>query len=428
MGKLFILDTSVLMRNSKCFYNFEENDVAVSAVTLEELDNLKEIPGDKGYCAREAIREILYINKKGNKLPGGGEFSILSSESVDIPGWDKHKNDNLIINTAKENNAILITADVSMLIKADSIGVNAEVYYNEQASEESLNYEGHTNLYITSEDVSAFYENERIEFFDTNLRQNEFINIYDLCTDKGIGLGMYDGTFINKLKYQDIKPCGITPKNSMQRFALEALLAPPSEIPLVILKGPAGTAKTFLSIAAGLHQVMETSEYRKMLLLRPNIKFDEDIGYLKGDEWDKIKPLIRPCMDNLEQLLANKKDTVDQAISKVEYVFNKGWVEAEALAYLRGRSIANTFILVDEAQNSTPKQMMGIITRAGLDSKIVIVGDPDQIDNPKVDKKNNGLCYAADKMMGNKLCAQITFSEEDCIRSELAKEASMLLK
>lgn len=426
--KLFILDTSVIMRNSKSFYNFEENDVAISSVTLEELDNLKEVPGDKGYCAREAIREILLINKCKNKLPGGGEFLILSTGTVDVPGWDKHKNDNIIINAAKEKNAILITADISMLIKARSIGVNAEIYYNEQASEESLNYEGHTKVYITPEDVIKFYENGKIEFESEDLKINEFVNIFDLYSDKGIGIGIYDGKYINKLKHQEIKPCGITPKNSMQRFALEALLAPASEIPLVILKGPAGTAKTFLSIAAGLHQVMETREYRKMLLLRPNIKFDEDIGYLKGDEWDKIKPLIRPCMDNLEQLLANKQDTVDQATSKVEYVFNQGWVSAEALAYLRGRSIANTFTLVDEAQNSTPKQMMGIITRAGLGSKFVIVGDPEQIDNPKVDKKNNGLCYAADRFLGDKLCAQITFSDEDCIRSELAREASQLLK
>lgn len=427
--KLFLLDTSVIMRNSKCFYNFEENNVAICTATLEELDGIKSTPGDKGYSAREAIREILYIKQKGNKLPGGGEFFVLSPKSItDIPGWDKHKNDNIIINTAKENDAILITADVSMLIKADSVGVCAEIYYTEQASEESLQYTGYTKVFVTSDDIAEFYENGRIEFDSKDLKINEFVYLYDLYSDKGIGIGMYDGVYINKLKHQGIKPCGVTPKNSKQSFALEALLAPASEIPLVILKGPAGTAKTFLSIAAGLHQVMETSDYRKLLILRPNIKFDEDIGYLKGDEMDKIRPLIRPCLDNLEALLSTKKDSADQALSKVEYVFQKGWVTAEALAYLRGRSIANTYIVVDEAQNSTPQQMLGILTRAGLDAKIVVVGDPDQIDNPKVDKKNNGLCYAADRMLGNKLCAQITFTDEDCIRSELAKEASQLLK
>lgn len=428
MKKLFLLDTSVLMRNSKCFYVFEDNDVAISIATLEELDNLKNIPGDKGYSAREAIKEILKIKEAKNELPGGGIFRIIEdSNTRHTVGWD-NKTDNIIIYTAFYNSAILVTADISMLIKADAIGCKTEIYYNEQASEESLSYPGHADIHLSPEYITEFYENGFTDLPNKELKINEFVNMYDVYTGKGVGLGIFDGQNINKLKYQEIKPCGITPKNSMQRFALEALLAPAFEIPLVILKGPAGTAKTFLSIASGLHQVMETAEYRKLLILRPNIKFDEDIGYLKGDEMDKIKPLIRPCMDNLEALLSNKKDTTEQALSRVEYVFQKGWVTAEALAYLRGRSIANTFILVDEAQNSTPQQMLGILTRAGLDSKIVIVGDPNQIDNPRVDRKNNGLCYAADKMLNNKLCAQLTFSVEDCIRSELAKAASELLK
>lgn len=224
-----------------------------------------------------------------------------------------------------------------------------------------------------------------------------------------------------------MKPCGVKPKNDAQKFAMEALLAPASEIPLVILKGPAGTAKTFLGLAAGISGVMDHKDYRKVLILRPNIKFDEDIGYLKGDEMDKIRPLIRPCLDNLEALLSNVDDNVEEAQSKVDYVFEKGWVTAEALAYLRGRSIANTYILVDEAQNSTPMQMLGILTRAGLNSKIVIVGDPNQIDNPKVDRRNNGLVYAANKMKDSPLCAQLTFSEDECVRSELAKEAAKKL-
>ena len=428
--KLFLLDTSVLIRNPQCFYVFGDNDVSIAATTLEELDDLKNASGEKGYAAREAIREILNIKKNNNKLQDGGKFFVHSISEYEIgtfSEWDYFKNDNRIIMIAKHYNAILITVDIAMHLKAEALGVKSEIYYNEQASAESLKYLGHTDVPVSIEQTSEFYKNKHIIYPSEELKINEFVNLVDETTGKGVGIGKYDGKEIKELVYGKIQPCGISPKNSMQRFALEALLAPASEVPLVILKGPAGTAKTFLSLAVGLHSVVDVQDYRKLLILRPNIKFDEDIGYLKGDEMDKIRPLIRPCLDNLEILLSNSKDNNDEALSKVEYVFQKGWVTAEALAYLRGRSIANTFILVDEAQNSTPKQMLGILTRAGIGSKIVIVGDPEQIDNNKVDKKNNGLCYAADKMLGNKLCAQLTFAKEDCIRSELAKEASKLL-
>lgn len=430
MKKLFLLDTSVLMRNSNCFYVFEDNDVAIAELTLEELD-LKEAPGDKGYYARKAISEIFRIKDNEYRLPGGGTFSIVDGvgprdiQEMDVQ-WSPNKNDNIIIYTAKKNNAILITADASMLLKAETIGIDAQIFYNEQVSESDLKYTGQTEYILTDEQIQDFCMSGESFLDDDVLCLNEFMT---LKSEDGedVGLAMYDGKNAVALKRTYTEPCGVKPKNDAQKFALEALLAPASEIPLVILKGPAGTAKTFLSLAAGLAGVLDYKEHRKVLILRPNIKFDEDIGYLKGDEMDKIRPLIRPCLDNLEALLSNVKDNAEEAQSKVDYVFEKGWVTAEALAYLRGRSIANTFILVDEAQNSTPMQMLGILTRAGLNSKIVIVGDPNQIDNPKVDRRNNGLVYAADKMKNSPLCAQLTFSESECVRSELAKEASKKL-
>lgn len=432
MKKLYMLDTSVLMRNSNCFYVFDDNDVAIAEITLEELDSLKEAPGDKGYYARRAIKEIFNIKENGYKLPSGGEFKIIDGvSSQDIRNldvqWTPTKNDNIIIYTAQKNGAILVTSDTSMLLKANAIGIDAQIFYNEQVSESALQYTGHSELVLSDDEIQEFCTTGACDLLSDDLYENEFLT---LTTDAGgfVDLAMYKNCCVEKLNRYYQKPCGVKPLNNSQKFALEALLAPSSEIPLVILKGPAGTAKTFLSCAAGLHGVIEKSEYRKMLIMRPNIKFDEDIGYLKGDEMDKIRPLIRPCLDNLEALLSNIKDTAEEAASKVDYVFEKGWVTAEALAYVRGRSIANTYILVDEAQNSTPQQMLGILTRAGLNSKIVICGDPDQIDNPRVDRQNNGLVYAADRMKGSPTCAQITFSEEECVRSPLAKEAAKLLK
>lgn len=419
------------MRNEKCFYVFDDNDVAIAEITLEELDSLKEAPGETGYCARQAIKEIFNIKANGYKLPSGSNFKILDGVGAeDIKAlnvqWNPNKNDNIIIYTAHANKAILVTADAAMLLKADTIQTPAQIYYNEQASASSLQYTGHSIVCLDDDQIQTYYTTGECIPFDTNLEPNQFIT---LKTKEGlyIDAGVFDGTFIKKVTRYYQKPCGIKPKNDMQKFALEALLAPASEIPLVILQGPAGTAKTFLSIAAGLHQVMENHEYRKMLIMRPNIKFDEDIGYLKGDEMDKIKPLIRPCLDNLETLLSTNQDSAEEANSKVDFVFEKGWVTAEALAYARGRSISNTYVVIDEAQNSTPKQMLGILTRAGLNSKMVIIGDPNQIDNPKIDRQNNGLVYAADKMKGSSKCAQLTFSDDECVRSDLAKEAILRL-
>lgn len=431
MKKQFLLDTSIFIRNPKCLDVFDDNDVALCGAVLEELDNLKTTPGNTGYCAREAIRSIEHHISNGWTLKGGGKLLLVSHNGNGFPdGWDPHKADNIIVLTAKDTNSILITADISMRVKAQSIGVANEVFRNEEVSEETLMYTGRRELFVPGETIDNWYRitSTKSPFYYPikDAYANEFILLKDQLNEKHTALAIYQNECLNPLQTSGQRPFGVYPRNIGQKFALEALLAPSSEIPLVILKGPAGTAKTFLSLAAGLHQVMETQTYRNVLIFRPNTKFDDDIGFLKGDEMDKIRPLIRPCLDNLAALLCDKSDNEEEAIGKVDYVFDKGYVKAEALAYLRGRSIANTYIVVDEAQNSTPNQMLGILTRAGIDSKIVISGDPDQIDNPKLDRKNNGLVYASEKMRGSSLCAQITFEETECVRSALAKEALRL--
>ena len=437
--KKFLLDTSVLMRSPDGIFNFENNDILICEATLEELDTLKSRNDEKGYIARQIVRQISRIRgdsltlNKGVLLPGGGVLTIISPtipKSSFPDGWDRNKTDNLIIMSALQTNSILVTTDLAMLIKAESIGVHVENFRNEQVSDTTMNYSGRKELILPSPEIDKTYTYKSYKptpLQKSELTTNEFVILRDENNEKHTALGYFQGGEVHLLNNKT-KPYGVEPKNMGQRFALEALLKPASEVPLVILRGPAGTAKTFLSLAAGLHGVTETHEYKKMLILRPNIKFDEDIGYLKGDEMDKIKPLIRPCYDNLEALLCDEKDTSETTRGKIEYLFAKGWITAEALAYLRGRSIANTYILCDEAQNSTPQQIMGIISRAGLKSKIVIVGDPDQIDNPKLDAKNNGLVYAAERMRGSSLCMQLTFSESECVRSPLAREASQLLK
>ena len=206
-------------------------------------------------------------------------------------------------------------------------------------------------------------------------------------------------------------------------------MQPADKAPLVIVKGMAGTSKTFYSLAVGLEKMLNnpTGEYRKILVCRPNAQFDEDIGFLPGDEQEKISPLMRPIIDNLEQLIdSNEQSRYENEAElhdKVEEVFSRGVIQAEALNFIRGRSIVKTYLIIDEAQNMTPNQMKGLITRAGKDTKIVLLGDPNQIDRPFLDERTNGLSYASEHMKGSPLCWQITLTAEECERSVLAADA-----
>ena len=231
------------------------------------------------------------------------------------------------------------------------------------------------------------------------------------------------------LKYKNVHPYGFSPRNVGQYFMQEALMSSAKEAPLVIVKGQAGTAKTFYSLVVGMEKLYNnpTGEYRRVIVCRPNAQFDDDIGYLPGGEQEKIAPLMRPVIDNLEQILDSDENEryndEDLLNDKIMEIFDRGIIQTEAMNFIRGRSIAKTYLIIDEAQNMTPNQIKGIITRAGRDTKIIILGDPNQIDKPFLDDRTNGLSYAAKYMKGSPLCWQITMSAEECERSELAMDA-----
>lgn len=446
MQKTYILDTNILIETPYSIYGFEDNDVVITPTTLEELDALKKAPGETGYNAREAIRILGELKENGNmlegvNLPGGGklrvEFNHIKEELPE--GWSVEKPDNRIIQCAKalhkltDGKAILVTNDVSMQIKASIAGAVVQNYKNTQVKAESVKYTGRREVYASGTAFNKFSKEKGMDLSDLyaedelELVNNEFLIIHNCDQPKSTQLGVYRKGIIQPLRYANCNPSGVTPRNVGQIFAQEALMMPANEVPLVILKGPAGTAKTFYSLAVGLEKVMNANDYRTLLITRPNIKFDEDIGYLKGDEMEKIAPLIRPCYDNLELLLTDdiKNENKDIMASKIDYLFQKGLIKAEAMAYMRGRSLANLYMLVDECQNSTPNQILGLITRAGVDTKIVITGDVKQIDNPKLDKRNNGLAFASERMKGSDLCMQVAFDGEgECVRSALAEEAA----
>jgi PhoH-like ATPase len=259
---------------------------------------------------------------------------------------------------------------------------------------------------------------------------NQFFVIHSETNDSKTLLGRFNGEKIVPLKSLKDEPFGVKPKNVGQCFLQEALMQDASAAPLVIVKGTAGTAKTFYSLAAGLEQTLDSDnrKYRKILITRPNVQFDEEIGFLPGTEQEKIAPFLRPIIDNLEILIdkneheryKNEKELGD----KISELFDRGIITSEAMNFIRGRSITNTFLIIDEAQNLTPKQVKGIITRVGKGTKVVLLGDPQQIDHPLLDEKTNGLSYASEKMKGSPLCFQLNMLSDECLRSKLALDAS----
>lgn len=364
------------------------------------------------------------------------------------PDLPEDKADNRILKVcvgikAKEGEdrqIILVTKDLVLRIKAQILGIKAEDFSTEQISENDAHYTGRCEVYVPEEAVKEFKKkgiavSEVYQSDETGkkitpvLNENEFVVLRADQSNKKTLLGRVCGKQIEPLKYKKSRPYGVCPRNVGQYFMQEALMAPAEEAPLVIIKGMAGTAKTFYALAVGMEKVYNASngEYRRIIVCRPNAQFDDDIGFLPGSEQEKIAPLMRPILDNLEQILdsdeKNRYEDETALSDKVAEVLERGVIQTEALNFIRGRSIAKTYLIIDEAQNMTPNQAKGIITRAGKDTKIILLGDPNQIDKPFLDERTNGLSYAAKCMKGSQYCWQITLSADECERSLLAMDA-----
>lgn len=455
MKKTYVIDTNVLIQNPHALHCFEDNSVVLPLVVVEELDALKKTEGEKGSNARSAVRILESYRMKGDLLKGvkseaGGTIRI-EKNFVDVelpPDLPEDKADNRILKVClglyqqkkRGQQIILVTKDIVLRLKAQILGIKAEDFTTEQISEDDLQYTGRINAYIPEECVKEFKKHgisrdmiysadENGEHYPLETEDNEFVI---LTPDQSSGktlLGRIQGEKVVPLHYKKIRPYGVKPQNVGQYFMQEALMLPAKEIPLVIIKGMAGTAKTFYSLAVGMEKVYNnpSGEYRRIIVCRPNAQFDDDIGFLPGGEQEKIAPLMRPIIDNLEQILDSddeKRYEDENALQdKIQEIFERGIIRTEALNFIRGRSIVETYLIIDEAQNMTPNQVKGIITRAGKGTKIILLGDPLQIDKPFLDEKTNGLSYAAKCMKGSPYCCQITLSAEECERSALAMDA-----
>lgn len=455
MQKTYVLDTNVLLQAPYAVESFEDNHIVLPLVVLEELDERQGCDGESGTNARQVIRFLEQIRQKGNLLdgvllPGGGTLRLdVNHIHVELPhGMDPLARDSRILKVCKglidsEIPAILVSRDIVMRIKAQMMGIPAEDFTTDQIADDGAPYTGRTDLYIPDDLLTGFPKKgvsadnlyrlgPNGQHVPAELTENQFVILRSDTQEKKTLLGRYHDGAVTALRSGKVKPFGVKPRNVGQHFMQEALMLGADEAPLVIIKGPAGTAKTFYTLAVGLEKVMEQEEreYRKLLVCRPNAQFDQDIGFLPGSEQEKISPLMRPIVDNLELLLSmdHKKDRLcseEELHGRIDYLFETGIITVEAMNFMRGRSITDTLLIIDEAQNLSPRQVKGIVTRVGQGTKVVLLGDPAQIDHPLLNERSNGLSYASDRMRGSRLCVQLTMLADECERSPLALDAAM---
>ena len=429
-----------MLHNPNALFSFDDNDIIIPDVVIDELDAHKRTPGEIGANARQTARMIDSFRQDtkngtlldGYRLPCGGTLRVeMNCVDVKMPSSWKDSGDLRILRVAKgAPGAILVSNDSFLRIKASILEIPSQAYAAERTPSEEDLYQGRRDAFTSEENIHKIYSGEGIfesdlEYYGEKmlpLKLNEYILVKCNTNPKTTALCYFDGKKIIKLLNPDASVYGLSPRNVGQKFLIDALLRDPKQVPLVICKGPAGTGKTLLTIAAGLEAVIESKKYRRVLYLRGNTKLDEDIGFLPGTEEEKMAWALRPVKDNLEVILNCQKDDPDMVASKTSYFFDKEYISIEAVGHMRGRSIASTFVVIDEAQNLTPKQIRTLLSRAAEDTKIVVLGDPYQIDHPFLDFRTNGLCYTADRMAGSAITFQTTMLNSECERSKLSIE------
>ncbi len=437
--KTFVLDTNVLLYDPYALYRFQENTIVVPITVIEEIDKFKKDMNETGRNARQVSRLLDDFRSsgclsKGISLPSGGILRVEIFEERAIsalpPELRIDKGDNRILAVAmdikhKEDKCpvILVSKDTNLRIKADALGLTAEDYESDKVEIEDL-YSGMTEVAVEAVTVDTFHGQGWIAPM-ANMLANQYVTMTDAANAAHSASGRYDATQEKILPLRKGGKDGIWsifPRNREQSYALDMLLD--DSIKLVTLVGKAGTGKTLLAIAAGLHKVAEENVYNRLLVSRPVFPMGKDIGFLPGDIEEKLAPWMQPIFDNVELLLSGHEAEKRHSKGYKELVA-MGIMEIEPLTYIRGRSIPNQFMIVDEAQNLTPHEIKTIITRAGEGTKIVLTGDPYQIDNPYVDSSSNGLTYLVERLKNLKITGHITMTKGE--RSELAELAANLL-
>ncbi len=441
MKKTFILDTNVLLHDVNSIYAFEDNDVVIPMVVIEELDNFKSEGDTRGKNARIVSRELDALRANGRlnegvKLPKGGTLKIELDKPNILPQiLSFNKSDNAILNIAytmakkegsyKKNQSpvFVVTKDINMRLKAEALGLSAQDYTSDKVNYDEL-YTGVAEIEVAPEQIDAFYRDKQLPLGEGRYYPNQFLILKANDGSKKSAMGRVSNSakaVLKPLSAQDPVAWGIKPLNKEQRFAMELLLD--DSLDIVTLVGTAGTGKTLVTLATGLQRTMDENAYRRMVVCRSIVPVGKDLGFLPGTKEEKLDAWMGAIYDNLA-FLADRKNP-EEGEEKAHYLLDSGKIEIASITHMRGRSLPGQYMIVDDAQNLTPHEIKTILTRAGEGTKIVVTGDPYQIDTPYLDIESNGLTYLVDRLKGQPSYGHITFTKTE--RSRLADLASKLL-
>ncbi len=449
--KNYIIDTNVLLHDPDCLSNFKDNDLYLPMIVLEELDQLKTREGLTGYQARGAARSLSTLLGKADVSTGFTKGVFLGDGIVlrILPPGDDlmrtdlfadlNKNDNRILATAlrvmrehSEHATILVSKDIGMRIKAEALGVKAEDYETDRTPAENL-YRGYQELALTDAEIDRVFEEDGLAppkkraFYP-----NEFVHAVSKDNPSHSVLARFNGRALVPLRYANHEAWGLRPINMEQKMAFELLMD--ASVQFVTLTGGAGSGKTILATAVALEKVLEQKEFRRIVFIRPTVAAGNDIGYLPGSEEEKLRPWMGSFYDAIDMLMrtepsaksrgrGRKDPEAFQVDSFIEDLRDTGVIETKTFTYMRGRTLSDAFVIVDEAQEITPHLAKLMLTRAGVNSKFVFIGDPsdNQIDNLMVDSRSNGLVYVIDKMKEVDITGHVTLRQVE--RSKLARLA-----
>jgi len=437
--KNYVLDTTVLLYDPQALYAFQDNCIVVPITVIEDIDKFKKDLSETGRNARQTSRHLDELRAKGRlstgvTLPSGGSVivRIATEESLHRLPREFRTRDAHILAIALEVKSqsgdtptVIVSKDTNLRIKADAFGLMVEDYESDKVDIEEL-YPGHRECLVDATILDAFMEEGFVPAPVADLFPNEYVALIDAVDASHLALARFDQETGHVLRLaSDAKNNAwrVKPQNREQFYALDALLS--DEIQLVTLVGKAGTGKTLLAVAASLYKTVDENSFSRILVSRPTQPMGKDIGFLPGDVEQKLLPWMYPIADNVEYLMRSEGGKSKHHLRGFKELVDMGVLIIEPLTYIRGRSIHNQYLIVDEAQNLTPHELKTIITRVGDGTKIVVTGDPYQIDNPYIDACSNGLTYVVEKFKDQAIAAHVTLTKGE--RSELSELAANLL-